>query len=177
MSQRKVLRWAVGAASLALGIAVLLGLRWVYLGRPVGLLRDVRAGLAARPIRDPDQRLVRYLEERYGNLANPTNRQAVFVDFFDPARIQALQILVKHTPDTQRQANLEAMTRWLAAYRESMGAEERAALNARFQTAAGRAMLGRATAQYNVQDVRYRGYTAPVISELLRTLHEIEPGH
>jgi hypothetical protein len=177
MSKRKALGWAVGAASLVLGFTVLFGFLWVYLGRPAGLLREVRAGLAARPIRDPDQRLVRYLEERYGNLANPTNRQAVFVDFFDPERIQALQVLVKHTPDAQRQANLEAMARWLAAYRESMGAQERAALNARFQTAAGRAMLGRATAQYNAQDVRYRGYTAPVISELLRTLHEIEPVH
>jgi len=174
MSKRKCLGWIAGAVGLVLCLAVLFWLRVAYFGRPVGLMKDIRAGLAARQIEDPDQRLVRYLEARYGSLSEPTNRQEVFVDFFNPERIKALQLLVKHAPDQQRQANIEAMARWLAAYRASMGAEERAALNARFQTSEGRTLLGRATAQYNSQDVHYRGYTAPVISELLRTLNEVE---
>jgi len=49
------------------------------------------------------------------------------------------------------------MAKWVAGYRESMTPQERAALNARFQTPEGKAMLRRAAAQYNSQDVRYRG--------------------
>ena len=67
------------------------------------------------------------------------------------------------------------MARWVARYRDSLSPEERAELGARFRTPEGRAQLGRATAQYNAQDVHYRGQTAPVISELLRTLHEVGP--
>lgn len=174
MSKRQYWKWAGAAAGLLLCLAVAFWLRVAYFGRPVGLMRDIRAGLAARPIRDPDQRLVKYLQGRYGDLSDPAVRQEVFADFFDPERIKALQMLVKHAPDDQRQANIDAMARWLAAHRASMSAGERAALNARFQTPEGRRMLGRATAQYNAQDVHYRGYTAPVISELLRTLSEVE---
>lgn len=155
-------------------VAAVIWLRVVYFGRPVGLMRDIRAGLAARSIKDPDQRLAKYLEGRYGDLSDPANRQAVFVDFFDTERIKALQMLVKRAPEDQRQANIDAMARWLANYRASMSAAERAALNAQFQSPEGRSRLGRATAQYNSQDVLYRGYTAPVISELLRTLNEVE---
>lgn len=174
MRKRKWLVWLVGTAGLMLAGAILLWLRVVYFGPPVGIMRDIRAGLAARPIKDPDQRLAKYLEGRYGNLADPTNRQAVFVDFFNPERIKALQALVKHAPEDQRQANIDAMARWLANYRASLTPDERAALNAQFQTPEGRQQLGRATAQYNSQDVHYRGATAPVISELLRTLNEAE---
>jgi uncharacterized protein YgiM (DUF1202 family) len=62
------------------------------------------------------------------------------------------------------------MANWVRAYRESLTLPERAGLNARFQTPEGRAMLRQATAQYNSQDVQYRGQTAPVISQLLKTI-------
>lgn len=142
---------------------------------PPGLGDDLRAGLAARSIADPDARLRKYLEGRYGNLEDPEVRRRVFVDFFDPERIQALQWLVRRAPEDKRRESVEAMARWVAGYRMSLTPEERASLGAEFGSPEGRARLGRATAQYNAQDVQYRGMTAGVISELLRTLHEANP--
>jgi hypothetical protein len=98
----------------------------------------------------------------------------VFLDFFDLEHIRAMQFLVKHSPAEHRQASIDAMARWVAAYRDSLTPQERAALKNRFQTGDGQAMLRRATAQYNSQDVRYRGSTAPVISQLLQTLNEVQ---
>ncbi len=140
------------------------------------MIKDVRAGLAARDLRDPDERIGKYLEERYGSMSLPENRQKAFVDFFEVEHIKVLQLLATHSPENHRQANIDAMARWVSGYRESLTAQERVSLNARFQTPEGKAMLRRATAQYNSQNVRYRGSTAPVISELLRTLNTIEQG-
>jgi hypothetical protein len=92
------------------------------------------------------------------------------VDFFNIEHIKALQLMVRHSPEDQRRANILAMAKWVSSYRESLTAPELAALNARFQTPEGRAMLRQATAQYNSQDVQYRGQTAPVISQLLKTI-------
>ena len=110
------------------------------------------------------------MELRYGSLSDPANREQVFLDFFSVDRIKALQLLVKYSPAEYRQANIQAMARWVANYRNSLSEEERAALHAKFDTPEGRAVLQRATAQYNSQDVHYRGATAPVISELLNTI-------
>lgn len=141
---------------------------------PAGILADVRAGAAARHIADPDARLRKYLEGRYGSLDDAENRRKAFLDFFDLQHIQALQFLVKHAPEQRRQESIDAMARWLASYRESLSAEEQADLKARLGTDEGQAMLKRATAQYNSQDVQYRGSTAGVISELLRTIHHVQ---
>ena len=59
-----------------------------------GIINDVRAGLAAINVRDPDERLAKYLELRYGPMSDPVNRRRVFLDFFDRARIQALECCV-----------------------------------------------------------------------------------
>jgi hypothetical protein len=174
MTKRRFFGWVGLATGLAAVVALGVWLRVVYFGTPVGLMRDIRAGLAARPLKDPDARLHKYLEGRYGPMSEATNRERVFVDFFNPERIKTLQFLVQHAPEEQRQANIDAMSRWLAGYRAGLTSAERAALNARFQQPEGRALLSRATAQYNAQDVHYRGQTAPVISELLRTLNEVE---
>lgn len=174
MSKGKLIGW--GCAS-GLAILVVAGFLWVrvfHQGPPPGLMKDIRAGIAARNLKDPDQRLLKYLEVRYGPMSNPTNRQNVFLDFFNTEHIEALQFLVKHSPEQHRQENIDAMARWVAGYRASLTLQERAVLNARFQTGEGQAMLRRATAQYNAQDVRYRGNTAPVISQLLRTIHEVQ---
>ena len=48
---------------------------------PPGLVNDVRAGLSAINIRDPDERLAKYLELRYGPMSDPVNRRRVFLDF------------------------------------------------------------------------------------------------
>ncbi|HNQ88728.1 MAG TPA: hypothetical protein PKM73_08950 [Verrucomicrobiota bacterium] len=156
---------------------LLLGFGWLRFfpqGTPQDLLRDIRAGIPARALKDPDARLEAYLTRRYGPLSDPANRQRVFLEFFDPERIKVLQLIVRHSPDEQRQANIDAMARWIAAYREGLDPIERAGLGALFQTPEGQAQLRRATAQYNAQDVRYRGSTTPVISQLLRTINEVE---
>lgn len=141
---------------------------------PAELMQDIRAGIAAREIKDPDERFKKYLEQRYGPMADAANRQKVFLDFFNTDHIRALQLMVKHSPADQRQANIKASADWVAKYRTSMTPQERAALKAQLQSDASKALLRKATAQYNAQDVYYRGNTAPVISQLLTTLHEIQ---
>jgi hypothetical protein len=149
-------------------------MRRLHRGPPPGLLKDIRAGIGARTATDPDERLLKYLDGRYGPMTDSTNRQQAFVDFFDVDHIKALHFLVQHSPEGQRQANINAMARWLASYRTSLNSAERAALKVKFQGSNGPAMLRRATAQYNSQDVYYRGRTAPVISELLKTMNYLE---
>ena len=168
------LKWAAVAASVGLVLVILAGLRLLEHRPPRGLMKDIRAGIAARDIEDPDLRLRKYLEGRYGSMDDPAHREAAFLDFFNLDHIKALQLLVRHSPEAHRQASIDAMARWLASYRAGLTAEERAALGARFQSGDGPAMLRRATAQYNCQDVRYRGSTVAVISELLRTVRECE---
>jgi hypothetical protein len=161
------------AAGIALAVLVAGGAVLIYsVSRrlPPELMKDIRAGIAAREIPNADERLNKYLELRYGPLDDPANREKVFVDFFNIEHIKALQLMVQHSPASQRQSNILAMAKWVSSYRESLAPTERAALNARFQTPEGRAMLRQATAQYNSQDVQYRGQTAPVISQLLKTI-------
>ena len=173
--QGRFLGWICASGCVALAIAGFVWVRVLPHGLPAGILKDIRAGLAARNLKDPDERLLKYLEGRYGAMSDPAKRQQVFLDFFDLEHIKALQLLVKHSPAGDRQANVDAMARWVAEYRASLTPPERAALSARFQTPESQAMLRRATAQYNAQDVRYRGSTAPVISQLLRTLNAVDP--
>jgi hypothetical protein len=170
-------RWSCVAGVVVLAAAAGLWVRMVRYTLPPGMLKDIRAGLAARHIKDPDERLLKYLDERYGSMSDPAHRQAAFLDFFNVEHVKALQFLVKHLPAERRQASVDAMARWVAAYRASLTAEERTALSAQFETGEGQAMLKRATAQYNSQDVQYRGSTAVVISQLLTTLREIQQPH
>jgi hypothetical protein len=141
---------------------------------PPEFSKDIRAGLAARPIKDPDARFAKYLEERYGPMSDTDNRQKAFLDYFNVDHIKALQLMVKHSPEGQRPGSIAAAARWVEGYRDSLTPEERAALRAQIQSPAGVAMLRRATAQYNAQDVRYRGQTAPVISQLLQTIASLQ---
>lgn len=137
---------------------------------PPELMQDIRAGIAARNIPDADQRFQKYLEGRYGSQTEYTNREKAFLDFFNIDHIRALQLMVKHSPESQRQANIAATAKWVEQYRKSLSPEQRAELTARLQTSDGQNMLRKATAQYNSQDVRYRGQTAAVISQLLTTI-------
>jgi hypothetical protein len=141
---------------------------------PAGMMQDIRAGIAARNIADPDARLAKYLEGRYGPMSDPANRHKVFVDFFNIDHIKALQLMVKHSPPSQRQASIDAMSRWVQNYRQSLTPAESAALKAQFQSPEGSAQLRQATAQYNSQDVQYRGQTAAVISQLLQTIATVQ---
>ena len=169
-------RWLwCGASTFALLVlAAFVWMRVLHHGPPPEIMKDIRAGIAARHIKDPDERLHKYLEGRYGSMTDPVHRQEAFLDFFNVDHVKALQLLVKHSQEANRNANIDAMARWVAGFGASLTPQEREALNTRFRSEEGRAMLKRATAQYNSQDVRYRGSTAPVISQLLRTLNEIE---
>ncbi|MCO5051485.1 MAG: hypothetical protein M9920_04210 [Verrucomicrobiae bacterium] len=140
---------------------------------PRELMREIQAGVAARDLKDPDQRFAKYLEGRYGPMTDAENRERAFLDFFNPEHIRALQLLVAHSPVEQRADSIAATARWVAQYRENLTPEARRSLQAKLDTDAGEAMLRRATAQYNDQDVYYRGQTAPVISELLKTIHAL----
>ncbi len=162
--------WRV--AVICMAIFVVLGAVVVHRVRrvlPPELMQDIRAGIAARNIPDADERFEKYLELRYGPQSDPANRQKVFLDFFNLDHIRALQLMVKHSPENQRQANIDATAKWVEKYRESLTPQQRADLSARLQSP-GQTMLQQATAQYNSQDVQYRGQTAPVISQLLQTI-------
>ena len=164
-------------ACVALGLLVIVGAVFLHQARrriPPGLMNDVRAGLAAINVPDPDERLAKYLELRYGPMSDPANRRRVFLDFFARDRIQALEWLVRHTPSDQRQVDILAMAKWIEQYRLSLTPEERTALQAVVHTPEGSLMLQRATAQYNLQDVYYRSQTAPVISQLLKTINQLQ---
>ncbi len=141
---------------------------------PPELMQDIRAGIAARNAPDADARFQKYLEGRYGSQADPANQQKAFLDFFNVDHIRALQLMVKHSPESQRQANINASAKWVEQYRQSLSPQARADLSVRLQSPAGRAMLQKATAQYNSQDVQYRGQTAPVISQLLKTIGSLQ---
>jgi hypothetical protein len=168
----KILLLASAAVIIAMAAAA-----WLWVARakpPPGMLKDIRAGITARHIADPDKRILQYLDARYGPMSDPVHRQEAFLDFFDVEHVKALQFLVQHSPRNNRQADIDAMSRWVENYGKSLSPQESASLSALFQTPEGQRMLRRATALYNSQDVRYRGSTAPVISQLLRTLHQIE---
>lgn len=170
----KILFGAGVSVLLLLGIAGFVYVRVFHRYPPAELMQDIRAGIAAREIKDPDERFKKYLEQRYGPMSDAANRQKAFLDFFNAEHIRALQFMVKHSPTNQRQANIQASADWIAKYRTTMTPQERAVLSAQLQSETGKTMLRKATAQYNEQDVYYRGNTAPVISQLLTTIHEIQ---
>jgi hypothetical protein len=134
------------------------------------IVKDVRAGLAARHIRNPQVRVEAFLEARYGPLTDPANREKALLGFFDADHIKALSVIVSHTPARQRQANTQAMANWIAHYRETMTPNEQADLQSRLDSQAGQAMLQHATSQYLSEDVYYRGNQKPVVGELIATL-------
>ena len=165
---------------LGIGVALLsaigvIGYYRVFRGYPPQeLLQDIKAGVAVREIKNPDERFTKYLEHRYGPMADAANRQKAFLDFFNPEHIRALQFMVAHSPKEQRGENIAASAKWVAQFRTGLTATERAALRRTLESDSGHLMLRRATSQYNSQDIYYRGATAPVISELLRTIHEVQ---
>jgi hypothetical protein len=137
---------------------------------PAEFMQDIRAGLEARKIKDPDLRFQKYLEVRYGPQSDMANREKVFLDFFNVEHIRAMRFLVQHSPVNMRQANIDATARWVERFRDALTPDQRADLSARLQAGGGQSLLVQATAQYNSQDVYYRFQTAAVISELLKTI-------
>jgi hypothetical protein len=159
--------WICGMGTLALALGVFCWVRRFHHYTPVEVVQDLRAAAAARNAPRPVER---FLELRYGTLSDSANRQKAFLDFFNVGHIEGLQILVSRAPASRREPAIRAMADWVAGYREAMTPQEKQALAAVFQTDSGRAMLERATSRYLKQDVHYRGATAPVIEELMKTL-------
>jgi len=157
-------------------LLVLAGMYGVHYYRrhiPAELIPDIRAAIAARGEPDPDARLHKFLEGVYGSLDDPANRERAFKGFFNANHIKAMQILVKHSPPTQRQANIEAMSRWVSSYRQNMTPQEQNDLGNYFKSGAGQNSLQAATALFMAQDAVYRASTVPVIMELMTTLQAV----
>ena len=166
----RILLWAGVIGLVLAGAGAVL---WVWTFRhypPKEVMEDVRAGLAARNVPEPAARVGTFLEVRYGPLTNAANRERAFLGFFDVDHINGLRFIVAHTPAGQKQANTQAMADWIAHYRATMTPEERATLKDHLNSATGHAILQRATAQYQSQDVYFRADQKPVISELMTTL-------
>jgi hypothetical protein len=137
---------------------------------PRELVRDIRAGLAAKDIPEPKARVEAFLTARYGPLTDPANRQRAFLDFFNVDHTRALDMITGRTSTSQKQADTQAMAEWIAHYRKTMSKEERTALRTRINSESGRTMLQQSTAHYLAQDEATRAAQKPVMSELTSTL-------
>ena len=166
----RILLWTGLAGLILLGAGAALWVHTFRYSTPKEVMKDVRAGLKAWHIQEPQARVAAFLEARYGPLTDPGNRQRAFLDFFNQDHIKGLSFIVSHTPADQKQANTQAMAQWIASYRNKMLPDERAALQGRLNSEDGRAMLRQATARYQAQDVYFRGAQKPVITELMTTL-------
>lgn len=169
----KIILWSGGAAAALLVLAISSGVYYYHRHIPAELIPDIRAAIAARNEPDPDARLRKYLAGLYGSLDDPANRERVFTNFFNPNHIKAMQLLVKHSPPNQRQANIQAMSRYISNYRQTMSPQEKSDLGGYFQSGAGRASLQAATALFMSQDAVYRANTVPVVTELMTTLRAV----
>ncbi len=169
--RNQMLLWT-GATALvvaALGTAL-----WIHQFRhytPAEAVQDVQAAMAARNAPKP---LEKFLELRYGTLTDPANRQKAFLDFFNVGHIKGLNFLVTHMPPAKQQANIKATAEWIANYRQTMTPAEKQSLANYLRTDEARVTLQQATSQYLSHDVRYRSASAPVITELLTTLVEVQ---
>ena len=141
---------------------------------PPELMQDIRAGIAARDITDPNERFAKFLEGRYGPQNDPANQRNAFLGFFDADHIKSMQLLVQHSPKNQRQANIDAAAQWVQQYRENLTPQQRADLSARMLSSEGRATMKQATALYNSQDVHYRDQSQAVVSQLLNTIASLK---
>jgi hypothetical protein len=169
----RILLWSGGIGLVLVVAGTVLWFRTFRHYPPKEIINDVRAGLAARHVREPKARVETFLEARYGPLTDAANREAAFLGFFDVDHINGLSFIVSHTPAAQKQANTQAMADWIANYRATMLPEERTALQSRLNSASGQVLLQRATAQYQRQDVYFRAAQKPVIAELMTTLAEL----
>jgi hypothetical protein len=169
----KIILWAGGAVAALLVLAGISGAYYFHRHIPAEIIPDIRAAIAARNEPDPDVRFHKYLEGLYGSLEDPAHREKAFEDFFNPNHIKAMQILVKHSPPNQRQANIQATSRWVSSYRQTMSSQEKNDLGDYFQSGAGRSSLQAATALFMSQDAVYRANTVPVVTELMTTLQAV----
>jgi len=141
---------------------------------PAELMQDIRAGIASRDITDPKRRFEKFLEGRYGSQNDPVNQRNAFLGFFDKDHIKAMQFLVKHSAENQRQANINAAANWVQQYREGLTTQQRAELASSLLSPEGREAFKQGIALYNSQDVYYRDQSQPVASQLLKTIANLK---
>ena len=158
----------IGVALIA-GGSVLWGRTFQHYS-PREFLKDVRAGLAARDIQPAKARVEAFLTARYGPLTEPANRQRAFLDLFNVDHTKALDFIAGRSPASQKQADTQAMAEWIAQYRKTMSAEERAALRTIVNSESGKSMLQRSTAHYMAQEESVRNAQKAVMMEITATL-------
>jgi hypothetical protein len=163
--------WA-GVAGLLIVAAGAGGMMWRFRNyTPVAVAQDLRAAIMARNAPRPAER---FLELRYGPLTDPANRQKAFLDFFNLEHMEGLYQIVNRAPAGRRQGGVAGMAQWIQDYRQNLTPEEKESLRAVLASDAGRATLQRATTAYLKKDVAYRATTAPVISQLMATIAEVQ---
>jgi hypothetical protein len=166
-----MLLWAGAVVIVLVAIATVLWMRRFHQFTPLEAVQDLQAAAKARNSPKP---VDKYLEERYGSMAEPANRQKAFLDFFNIGHIEGLYIIVSHMPGGRKQASINAMADWVASYRRTMSADEKEALNSYLRSDAGRTVLQRAASEYLQKDVHFRAATAPVIQELMTTVSTVQ---
>ena len=166
----RILLWVCAVVILLAGLAWRLWVRQFHEYTPVEALHDLEAAARVGPTPRPVER---FMELRYGPMASPANRQKAFLDFFNIGHIKGLNMLVARLDPEHRQPNIDAMARWVADYRATLTPEEKTALGAYLGSAAGRATIQRAAAEYLREDVHFRASTAGVVQELLTTVAQV----
>jgi hypothetical protein len=167
----KLLLWASAVVIVLAAVATVLWTRRFHQFTPLEAVQDLQAAAKARYSPKPVEK---YLEERYGPMNEPSNRQKAFLDFFNIGHIEGLYIIVSHMPGGRKEKSINAMADWVAGYRRAMSADEKAALNNYLRSDAGRSTLQRAASEYLQKDVHFRAATAPVIQELMTTVSTVQ---
>jgi hypothetical protein len=161
------LLWVCAAVIVLAGLAWVLWVRQFHEYTPVEALHDLQAASRVGPAPRPVER---FLELRYGSMAEPANRQKAFLDFFNIGHIKGLNMLVSRIHPADRQAHIDAMAQWVVEYRSSLTPEEKATLGAYLRSDVGHATIHQAAAEYIREDVHFRAATANVVRELLTTV-------
>lgn len=138
---------------------------------PVEAVLDIQAAIGAK---NAPHRVERFLELRYGAMNQAENRRKAFLDFFNIGHIEGLYTIVGAMPGDQRTTDISAMASWVAGYRQTMSADEKATLREYFQSNDGKAQLQDATAAYLKKDAVFRANTADVIRELMTTIATVQ---
>ena len=174
ISRKKKLAWAGAVAVLLMVLAIVLWQRRFHSYTPLDALNDLRAAVQVLRENPPD-RVLRFMELRYGAMTEPANRVHAFQDMFNVGHIEGLYLLWHNEKDTERiNTTIAGTAETFAKWRSFMSPEERQTLAIYFHSPAGRAQVQQATAFYMGKDVRFRSVSAPVIKELLTTVGDTQ---
>lgn len=177
ISRKKKIGLAGGLLALLAVLSAFLWIRTLGSYTPAAAYRDVRAAMqvSAELKAGKDERPVeRFLEIRYGPLADAGNYQAALRDFFNMDHIEGLYLVMKRLSQEDRQACLAEMAALISKRRQTMSAEEKEALRTYFDSAEGKAMVRQSTLGYLRKDSRFRTEAAPVVAQIMTTLSAIQ---